>query len=210
MRSADQARVLGPRALATRRRILDATAAQLETGGLRDFKVVDVARSVGTSPATFYQYFPTVEEAILALSEEVNQETGRLREIVESPWRGVGGLDLAREFVAEYVEHFDRHRAVLRIRNLAAQEGDARFRKTRNESLLPLTQALAAKIEQHQQEGTVSTRLNAFAAGGAMMALMERMAAFAREFELRGVDRDALIETTALIVWQTVAGEHAA
>lgn len=201
--------MLGPRAMATRRRILDATSSLLETGGLLDFKVVDVARVVGTSPATFYQYFTTVEDAILALSDEVNLEMGRLSEILHESWRGKNGYVFARQFVAEYIEHFDKHRAVLRTRNLAAQEGDARFRKSRNESLLPFTLGLAEKIEQYKQEGSVSQNLNTFAAGGALMALIERMAAFRAEFELRGVDKESLIDTTAIIVWQTVSGKKA-
>ena len=111
--------------------------------------------------------------------------------------------------MSEYVDHFDRNRAVLRIRNLSAQEGDIRFRKSRNNSLLPMTQALAAKVEANQAAGAVSAALNPFAAGGALMALIERMAAFRAEFEWRGVGRDALIETTAMIVWQTVSGGSA-
>ena len=56
-------RPLGKRGAQTRRRLLDATATLLETHGIRDLRVVDIARAVGTSPATFYQYFRDVEEA---------------------------------------------------------------------------------------------------------------------------------------------------
>ena len=54
-----------PRGDDARRRLLDATAELLEDRGILDLKVVDVARRVGTSPATFYQYFQNVEEAVL-------------------------------------------------------------------------------------------------------------------------------------------------
>jgi len=62
-------RALGRRGQQTRTRLLEATAQMLERVGLRDLRVVDIARVVGTSPATFYQYFRDVEEAVLALAE---------------------------------------------------------------------------------------------------------------------------------------------
>ena len=63
LRAAD-GRVPGRRGLATRQKLLDCTAEMLKTTSYRDLKVVDIARKVGTSPATFYQYFPEVESAI--------------------------------------------------------------------------------------------------------------------------------------------------
>src|SRR6202022_4514217 len=89
-------RRLGQRAQATRRRLLDATAELLDAEGFLDLKVVDVARKVGTSPATFYQYFANVEEAVLALAEEVGEEVFVLVPLLEQPWRGSKALDLAR------------------------------------------------------------------------------------------------------------------
>ena len=62
-------RPFGKRGVETRQRLLDATRELLETHGIRDLRVVDIARTVGTSPATFYQYFRDVEEAVLALAD---------------------------------------------------------------------------------------------------------------------------------------------
>jgi AcrR family transcriptional regulator len=61
-------RALGQRGARTRRRLLDATSQLLETEGIRDLRVVEIARVVGTSPATFYQYFRDVDDAVLALA----------------------------------------------------------------------------------------------------------------------------------------------
>ena len=66
---ASDGRVIGERAQRTRRRLLDATAALLDERGALGLRVVDITRSVGTSPATFYQYFSDVEEAILVLAD---------------------------------------------------------------------------------------------------------------------------------------------
>lgn len=201
-------RPLGPRAVITRDKLLEATAAMLETGGLLDFKVVDVARAVGTSPATFYQYFASVEDAILELSAKIADGLASLLETMNKPWKGPKSLDHARQFVDEYFLHYDAHRAVLRVRNLSAQEGDVRFRRVRNDAMLPFTKALAAKIEEAQAAGRVASEISSFAAGGGLMAMMERLAAFRYEFEARGVDRAALVETTARMVHQTVTGRR--
>ena len=192
----------------TRDKLLEATAAMLETGGLLDFKVVDVARAVGTSPATFYQYFASVEDAILELSAHLADDLVGLLKVINQPWKGPRSLDHAREFVDAYFNHFDSNRAVLRVRNLSAQEGDLRFRKVRNDAMLPFTKALAAKIEASQAAGRVVPEINSFAAGGGLMAMMERLAAFRYEFEARGVNRDSLVETTARMVHQTVTGRR--
>jgi hypothetical protein len=44
------------------------------------------------------------------------------------------------------------------------------------------------------------------AASAALVALLERMAAFHRELEQIGIGRDDLVETTARIIHQTVVG----
>ncbi len=151
-------RSLGKRGALTRRRLLDATAELLETHGVRDVRVVAIARMVGTSPATFYQYFRDVEEAVLALAEEVGEQATPIRELLEQPWEGEEGLDLARELVDQFITYWDRHRAVLRTRNLAAQEGDQRFRDVRNRALGPLTEGFARQGRTRRARGAVALR----------------------------------------------------
>ena len=199
-------RALGRRGAQTRRRLLDATAALLETHGIRDLRVVDIARAVGSSPATFYQYFHDVEEAVLALTEEVGDELSPLVALLDPPWDAARGLDDARALVAGFVDYWDRHRAVLRTRNLAAQEGDERFRDVRNRTLGEFLSRLTAKIAQARDAGHVVDEMSPVAAGAALVALIERMAAFHRELEQIGIGRDDLVETTARIIHQTVVG----
>ena len=42
-----------------------------------ELKIVDVTREVGSSPATFYQYFVDVDAAILALADEATEQSAR-------------------------------------------------------------------------------------------------------------------------------------
>jgi len=202
-------RRLGSRAQATRRRLLDATAELLETEGILDLKVVDVARKVGTSPATFYQYFANVEEAVLALAEEVGEAILGLVPLLEQPWRGPKALDWARLLVDGFISQWDTNRAVLRTRNLAAQEGDRRFRDVRNQSLSNVTDRIAQQIADNRAANRLPQEINPYAAAGAMVAMMERMAAYHFELEGRGVSRQAMVETVARILYQTVTGRRA-
>jgi AcrR family transcriptional regulator len=196
------------RAQATRRRLLDATAELLETNGILDLKVVDVARKVGTSPATFYQYFANVEEAVLALADEVGEKILELVPLVDQPWKGPRALDLARQLVDGYIKQWDADRAVLRTRDLTAQEGDSRFRAVRNRSLSNLTDRLAERIAENQGAGRVSPEIHAYAAASSLVSMMGRMATYQHDFEGRGVSRSEMVETVARILCQTVTGRR--
>ncbi len=199
-------RALGSRGTRTRRRLLDATADLLRTHGIRDLRVVDIARAVGTSPATFYQYFRDVEDAVLALASEVGESTAPLLASLAGPWEGERGLAAARALVEGFVEFWDVNRAVLRTRNLAAQEGDLRFREVRNRALNPFTEGFAEHVRDAQRVGHVAPELSPAAAAAALVALLERMAAFHLDLEPLGISRADLVETTARIICQTVAG----
>jgi AcrR family transcriptional regulator len=199
-------RPLGKRGAETRRRLLEATAARLATHGVRDLRVVDIAREVGTSPATFYQYFRDVEEAVLALAEDVGEDLAPVGELITEPWDGDFGLQHARAVVDRFLDYWDGHQAVLRTRNLAAQEGDERFRAVRIQALGPITERLAAKIGDAQREGRVDGAISPYAAAAALVAMLERMAAFHVDLEAYGVTRADMVETVARMIFQTVTG----
>jgi len=201
-------RRLGTRARATRRKLLDATAELLETRGLLDLTVVEIARRVGTSPASFYQYFQNVEEVVLALSDEVGEELGELAVLLEEPWRGRAGFDACRELVRRFIDYWDTNRAVLRIRDLAAQEGSQRFRELRIQSLSLITDRLTEQVAASQRAGRVAEEITPYAAASAMVAMMGRMAAYHQDLETRGFTREDMVETVARIVYQTVTGRR--
>lgn len=196
-------RSLGRRGAQTRQRLLDATAQLLEDEGLRELKVVDIARSVELSPATFYQYFRDVEEAVLALAVEVGEETSSLHALFAQSWSGPDGLAVVRKLVEDFISNWDQHRVVLRTRNLAAQEGDERFREVRNQALRPITEGIARKVAARTDPG-----LAPYAAAAAMVSMLERMAAFHADLESAyPTTRADIVETTARILHHTATGE---
>jgi len=202
-------RELGPRALHTRRRLLEATVALLESSSVRDLSVVEIARRAGTSPATFYQYFKDVGEATLCLAQEAAGQMPVVIEAIQGSWRGQKGMDTAREIADAFVRHWDAYRAVLLVRNLAADEGERRFQKVRRDALRPVLEALANKIEESQPAAVETGDVHPFAAAAALATILERLAAYHKELEPLGVGRNDLVETCARILYQTVTGRLA-
>ena len=181
-------RALGRRGAQTRRRLLDATAELLETHGIRDLRVVDIARAVGSSPATFYQYFRDVEEAVLALAEEVGDEIAPL-------------VDAARDAVGRRGRARRRSGARRRLRRLLGpaprRAAHAQPRRAGGRRAVPrraAPHAAAVHGEPHRQDRRGAgrgpggrARCRRSAASAALVALIERMAAFHRELEQLGI-----------------------
>lgn len=200
-------RALGPRAQATRRRLLDAAKALLDEQSLRDLRVSDIARRVGTSPATFYQYFKDVEDLVLCLARDASREMHDITTLVDGDWQGEAGLARGRALASAFIDYWDAHHAPLRVRNMAADEGDTRFLEVRRRTMTPLLAALAGRIEAAREQAGAAigaSRVHPHAAAAAMAAILERLAAYHRELEGMGVTRDHLVETTAHIVQRTL------
>jgi len=194
-------RPLGPRALKKRRQLMDATIALLEKSSLRDLRVVDIARAVDTSPATFYQYFKDVDEIVLELADEATEQMPTLTKMFAGKWEGESGLQQAREVVDAFIQYWDKHGPVLRVRNLAADQGDDRFMTVRSKATTPLLMAMVEKMEQAVTEDSVTKPM---AAAVAMGAILDRLSAYHKELEGLGVEREDLVETSAQILFRTL------
>jgi AcrR family transcriptional regulator len=200
-------RVIGARAHRTRRRLLDATTKLLEERGALGLRVVDITREVGTSPATFYQYFPDVEEAILVLADEATDEIDALRPYIATVWSDdTEGMVNVQQFVAAFMAYWDRNNVILRVRDLRAEEGDDRFWAARRRGYAAIIPELTIKIEEAQASGRVSKELNSYAAAAAAMAMLERLLTYRSVFRRRGVTKEAMAATLAAILYETVTG----
>lgn len=199
-------RTLGPRAAETRQRLLDATEELLATQRLRDLRVIDVARRVGTSPATFYQYFEDLEAAVLELAERAALEMPPIVAEIRGSFGAEQGLPRARRVVEAFIAHWDAHRAVLRVRNLASEEGDGRFLGVRRRVHGPVIEALAEQVRRAQAAGRVVPEIHPYAAAAALAAILERLAAYHPELRAFGVTREHLVETSARILLRTLRG----
>lgn len=202
-------RVIGSRAQATRSRLLDATAQLLEENGPLELKVVDITRAVGSSPATFYQYFADVDAAILALVEESLADIRPMIDTLTPAWGTADGLDRARAFLAEYTRYWDKHNAVLKYRNLRAEEDVKPFRQARSNANMLVIEPMAAMVSEGIAAGRLNPALEPFTTSAAMIAMIERLLAFQPSMRQRGATTEALVETLAIIMYQTLTGRDA-
>ena len=203
---ATDGRVIGTRAAQTRLRILDATKKLLDNRGVLEIKVVDITREVRMSPATFYQYFPGVNEAILALADEAATDARSVVHLLELEWTPANALEHAHDFTKAYVDYWQDHQSVLRARNLLAEEGDVKFREARTRDQLEYIRPLIQRIESGQKAGRIAAELHPYAAAAAMMAMLDRLVAYLTELGRRGVSRTDMENTIARILVQTVTG----
>ena len=201
-------RLPGRRGRATRQKLLDATDALLETTSYRELKVVDIARKAGTSPATFYQYFPDVEAAILSLGEVMVEDGPVLAEPVRGSWSGKAGFGTAMRLVEGFLDFWEEHEAVLRVVDLAIVEGDRRFRRIRNELLQPVTFALIDVITDHQQDGRHPDTVDPRAHAAVLLSMLAHVAEHRHGLEAWGVSGEQARESMARIVAWSVTGRR--
>ncbi len=168
---------IGSKGERTRQLLIDTTVELLESQGLRDVSVVDVARAASTSPATFYVYFKGVPEVVLAALDNASQTSPELEELAASDWLGPGGAAIARRFIEAYTELWHRNRTVFRVRNLAAEEGDTRFYEARLRAAAPMMDALSAAVARAQAAGRTPADLSPRACAGTLLMMLERLPA---------------------------------
>ena len=199
---ATDGRIPGRRGRQTRDRLLDATATMLESSSYRDLSVVDVARSVGTSPATFYQYFSDVEAAILVLAGRMVEDGEVLRKTVaDASWTGKAARESAQQLVDAFLEFWRSHGAVLRVVDLAIAEGDPRFRTIRNDLLGPITAALrdaAAELGRTEHDPS--------AAGAVLVSMLAHVAEHQAGIASWGAGLPGVRDTMVAIVHWTLTG----
>ena len=207
-RAAD-GRVAGRRGQATRQRLLTATRTAVADSPYRDLTVVDISRRADTSPATFYQYFPDVEAAVLALIDELTDAGGRqLRALVtDAAWEsGDAAAGLSQGFLAFFAEHGE----LLRVADLAALEGDDRFRQLRTRLFNGVFLALKDLAHEARAVGAIDASASPGGIASVLTTMLTQVSSHRRGFESWGVSADELAATMAAVIDATVRGDGGA
>jgi AcrR family transcriptional regulator len=192
---------LGKRGLQTRQRILEAIATLIERHGLRGLKLADLAQEVGFSPPAFYQYFRDMDEAILALCQEIGEQLPQFTFPADGWTGGDASSDGTRPFVESFMQYWDEHRAVLWARNVAVNEGDLRFQAIRNQAFLPMTDALVARIKAAQRDGRIDPAIVPGSLSAALVVMLDRVGMISPTViePLGGREPDDLITAVAYV-----------
>jgi AcrR family transcriptional regulator len=185
---------MGRKGTQTRERLIRATVDLLEKRSLRDVSVSDIATLAGTSSSSFYIYFADVTAAALAAAEGVEQITPQIEAILAQPWTRGEAQDKAIALLEAYVNFSSQHHAILRIRNLSADEGDKRFEEVRHRAVSRIHDLLELRI------AALGNGLEPSAGASAGLALMERIAAIARLPLRRHHSRKSLIVAAAFLI----------
>ncbi|MDC2946894.1 TetR family transcriptional regulator [Streptomyces heilongjiangensis] len=201
-------RVAGRRGQATRQKLLDCLSEMLSSSPYRDVKVIDVARRAGTSPATFYQYFPDVEGAVLEIAEQMAVEGATLTSLLEGrSWVGKAGWQTAQDLVDGFLEFWRKNDAILRVVDLGAAEGDKRFYKIRMKILNSVTNSLSESVKELQAKGRVDKDVNPGALAGSLVAMLASVSSHQKGFQSWGVKQAELKPNLALLVHLGITGK---
>lgn len=173
----DSARSSRPKSEVTREKLCRATARLLQQKPLLELKVSDITNASAVAPSTFYIYFADIHEAALGALETVARE----RPDLETRVNAITLADTRRRvrlLLNDYLAFWDDHYAILRMRNLAADEGDRRFRDVRAKMLMPMIEAIAEKITEFR--GPEPSGVPALALATLLCGAMERLASIIR------------------------------
>jgi len=216
--AATDGRVPGRRGRATRQRLLECTSELIATTPWRSIKVIDIARRAGTSPATFYQYFENVEQAILVLAEELAEGAGELASLVDGDWSEEAGWATARAVVERFMDYWESNRAVFRVVELATEEGDLRFQGLRVRALNAVTVTLA-RVIAGTGTGT-GTRApgggrgspagaDPMAVAATIISMLAHVASHRYGFEFWGIRTTSMVDSQARMLLWSVTGRCA-
>ncbi|MDB5424588.1 MAG: TetR/AcrR family transcriptional regulator, partial [Phenylobacterium sp.] len=145
---------------------------------------------------TFYSYFPSLDDALLALVNEKKFAYAEILDLIQAPWPKSAVLDNARAFARAYFQFWDRHRAVLRLRNIRGDEGDARFLAVRLDHTLPILEAVAEKLAVAKSEGLMPQGVPSSSFAAILMAALERNGAVYPHVTRH--NREDLVEASAM------------
>ena len=188
----------------TRQRLLDGTRDLLDESSYRAVRVVDIARAAGTSPATFYQYFPSVESAVLALAEALAEQGAvELRALVANHrWDHLAAAESAETLAEGFLDFWERNGPLMTVIDHASLEGDQRFRQIRTRLLNGVTVALEAVAAGSTIDGAREAR----AVAGVVTSMLSHVAAHRRGLEDWGIHRRDLQATMARILADVLVG----
>jgi AcrR family transcriptional regulator len=154
---------------------MDAARGMLKSASPIELTAIAVSRAAGTAPPSFYVYFADTRDLLLALAQEASAAMTALGAHFEPPeWPTDAVEPWAGRFVTAFVETWNNHSAVLAIRNLEADRGDAAFDELRVDSSLPVLTGLTDLMLAARPPG--SRRVEAFSEAVIYYATLERIA----------------------------------
>jgi AcrR family transcriptional regulator len=197
-------KVRGSKGERTRQRILDATAQLLTERPFAEIRITEIARVAGIAQPNFYTYFSTIEEAILAIAREVSGDELRLH--LEPDWTGEAGVAHARALVEAAIVFWRRHRSILSLVNLLADQRHSEFPAVRVAQMRAIYKSFEAKIRKAQAAGRISGAITPRLAGYECVSIIGSTGAKYELLIASGFTHQQLVETTARLLHLLATG----
>ena len=186
---------LGQRGLATIGRIKDATRDVFLSSGYAGTTVDEIAIKALISRATFYTYFPSKREVLLAIGAESTAECTKAIDGLKTVGPTLMALEL---WVAEYFLILDVHGSFAFAWTQAARH-DETIRTAGMKSHLAMCQRLGTRLA-----ALVNTpHPDPLTLGLSVLSLMDRSWDFVRLYSDK-VDRSAIEAQTARMIWGAI------
>lgn len=167
---------LGRKGAESRARLLDGARRLIDGTPSAKLTATSIARAAGLASQTFYLYFSDVEELLLELSRQASDDMGEIAAELDAQWDPAAVREHAGRVVGAFYRYWDRHRAILHIRNFHADSGNDPFVEARNVASLPIVRKIAARIRAGQGDDRLSEQ-DALARAVIIFSAIERMAA---------------------------------
>lgn len=186
---------MGRKGLLTRQRIMSIALKMLGNSSYKDLTVSDLAAKAKVSNATFYVYFKDIEDVLFACVEAASLDMNAMFDILNETWTSENLKSQLEKFVDSFNTLWEKHRVELRIRNIEADQGNARFLNFRQLSTIELLNRFGEKLAE------LNPRLeNPEYISMVIYTAMERLAALnqmgilgSNSISRRGLD-DAIVE----------------
>ncbi|APG58129.1 MULTISPECIES: TetR/AcrR family transcriptional regulator [Pandoraea] len=201
-----QGQKLGRKGQETRARLMEAARRLLDTHSPVELTAVAIAAEAGTSPASFYMYFDDTKDLLFALSEVAGQDMAKIHAIFDEPWAIDNLYHRAMDVIEALNAVWDKHRPVLRYRNLEATRGDPRFAELRLNTFIPFIQRFAQCILAVNPAQGTRRRADAYAEASIIQGAMEHMAATDPEVMERGLGIKRINDNMARIITLVMTG----
>ena len=195
---------LGPKGHATRMRLLSAAERLLETKSPVDLTAVSIAKEAKTSSATFYMYFDDVRDILFALSMVAGAEVAEAMQTHEKSKRDGSAEERAAQLVKTFNKVWNKHRHVLRYRNMESDREDEAFERLRIEAYQRELAIIVNLLRGDDPEEERVTYGDAFALASVLHAAMEKLASLDPEIVRRGIGMKRFIAAQARIIAQAM------
>ena len=195
---------LTPRGLRTRAALVAAARSVFAASGYAESRIADISRAAGVAHGSFYTYFSTKEDVLMAVMTELQREMVTQRDVEEAPLDPIAGIEAAhRHYLRTYPANADLLATLEQVGTLSEE-----LRSLRRENRRFFVERTSRAIRRWQDNGIADPELDPTYAASALGSMVDRFAyvwfVLGEEF-----DEDLAVATLTRLWAQGLGLDHA-